>query len=184
MEKYLDLDWLWANKTMVHYFGLGFIQLKIDNHHRVHFYTNDLMKTVGDEEIHNHRYNFVSEVLKGEFSQDIYDVTPVSMEEATHLLSQESCNENITASNVIIPTPVKIEKFYSETIAEGEKYFMDHQSFHTVYSADAITFLTRSDYKKELADVASPKDKTLVCPFSIKLSEDEIFDIIKGLLKK
>jgi hypothetical protein len=174
-----DLDWLWQNKTMVHYFGLGFIQLKLDKYHRIHFYTDKLMKTVGDEEIHNHRYNFVSMVLRGQFSQDIYDVIKCE-EDFTHYLRDESCNEDNKIEGP--EEKVKISKFYSHTLKQGESYFMDHGSFHTVESNDAITLLTRSDYKKEFAQVISPKDAPSICPFSIKLSESEIFDILKELL--
>lgn len=179
MEKYLDLDWLWANKTMVHYFGLGFIQLKINDSQRVHFYTEKLMKTVGDEEIHNHRYHFVSKILKGTFSQSIYDVIPGD----SHFLKKEDCSRD-SESAFQIPELVGIVKLYDQTVNAGEDYFMDHNTFHTVESKDAITFLTRTDYKKELADVVYPRGASSRCPFSVNLTEDEIFDILKKLINE
>lgn len=182
-EKYLNLDWLWENKAMVHYFGLGFIQLKLNDSQRVHFYTDKLMKTVGNEEIHNHRYDFVSRILKGTFSQDIYDVEHVinDLQSYTHLMVQENCKEDNKLD--LTPTKVNVRKFYSETLAEDQEYFMDHNTFHTVASSDAVTFLRRSNYKKIYADVVYPRHKNLTCPFSIKLSESEIFDILSDLLK-
>lgn len=182
MEKYLDLDWLWANKTMVHYFGLGFIQLKLNDSQRVHFYTKELMKSVGDEEIHNHRYHFVSKILKGTFSQTIYDVIPAE-KNFSHFMTKESCTKE--ESHIFhIPEGVNIVKLYEQTLNVGESYFMDHNTFHTVDSGDAITFLTRTDYKKEFADVAYPRGMPPVCPFFLNLSEDEIFDRIKKLINE
>lgn len=34
----MNIDWLKANSTMIHYFGLGFIQVKLGDLDRVHFY--------------------------------------------------------------------------------------------------------------------------------------------------
>ncbi len=182
MEKkiFLDIDWLWLNKQMVHYFGLGFIQLKLNQTERVHFYSQELMKTVGDEDVHNHRYNFVSEILKGSFSQKIFDVSE-NHHNYTHYLRQESCQENLNNQNS--PVPVNIELIFEQTLRQGEKYFMDHNTFHSVESLDAVTFLTRGEYKKTLADVATPKGQDTVCPFSIKLSQEEIFDHIREIIR-
>ena len=56
-------------KTNPQYFGLGFIQCKINQHERVHIYHPDLMPIVNiEEEIHNHRYDFESTILMGKLT--------------------------------------------------------------------------------------------------------------------
>ena len=92
MEKF-DIDWLKKNAESIHYFGLGFIQVKINFPNRIHFYTTQLDKTVQEEEIHNHRYNFKSQILKGRFTQTIFTANKTDLS-YTHYMTQESCNEN------------------------------------------------------------------------------------------
>lgn len=41
----LNLAWLKANHRTIHYFGLGFIQLKLDESRRMHFYVPSLKPT-------------------------------------------------------------------------------------------------------------------------------------------
>lgn len=54
MNKYLDIDYLKSLENKPYYFGLGFIQLKINKSQRIHFWHSELIKTAGDEEIHDH----------------------------------------------------------------------------------------------------------------------------------
>lgn len=170
-DKYLDLDYLWKNKEMVH--------LKLNPTQRVHFYSHNLVKTTQNEEIHDHRYDFVSTILKGYFEQTIYDVR--ENEKGNYIQTLESCN----GSKIAAPhKKVNVELFYVNSYKEGESYFMDSNTFHTVDSShNTVTFLRRTDYKKQFANVIRPKDQSLTCPFSLKLSENEIFDCLKEILK-
>lgn len=65
MNQYLNIDYLKKNHTKIHGFGLGFIQIKLGEVFRLHIYTKEIALTTQDEEIHNHRYDFKSTVLKG-----------------------------------------------------------------------------------------------------------------------
>jgi hypothetical protein len=181
-EKVTNLEWLWENKQLVHYFGLGFIQLKLSPSERVHFYTTELNKTVGDEEIHDHRYDFVSTIVKGRFSQTIYDVNIVGMDKTyTHLISEETCSTEKQDDPALWCATA--EPFYHSFYEPGQSYFMDSSTFHTVEAEHGtVTYLRRTDYKKKLANVVRPVGQPLVCPFSVKLTEDEIFDHLKQIL--
>jgi hypothetical protein len=55
--KDIKLNDLKEKCKMIHYFGLGFIQIKIDDTYRLHFYTNKLPKILHEEEVHNYRNN-------------------------------------------------------------------------------------------------------------------------------
>lgn len=181
----INIDYLWANKKMVHYFGLGFIQLKLNHNQRVHFYIEDLMRTVGEEEIHNHRYFFKSTVAYGQLRQKIYDVTKVDNNH-THLLTKETCSESKETLGLIPKIyPCNITHLFNQEIDANQSYIMDHNTFHTVDAGDTITILERPDYySKAFADVVYPKDRGLVCPFSIKMSEEEIFQHISDLFNR
>lgn len=86
-----DLDYLKSHCTLIHYFGLGFVQLKLRDGRRMHFYTESLPAIVGDDDVHNHRYDFTSQVLSGYLVQHIYRVVPGD----THTLEQESCKKKV-----------------------------------------------------------------------------------------
>lgn len=178
----LTFDYIKDKAQKIHYFGLGFIQVKLNEYERLHFYTNELEKTIGVEEIHNHRYNFTSHILQGHLKQDIYEVSHIDLlHRSNHILTQESCNEtNPTNSK---PTEVWIKPVFQKIYEKGDSYYMDHNTFHTVDSIDAVTYLNRSGYTKILADVIRKKDSKLICPFSVKVTEHTLLEIIRERFK-
>jgi hypothetical protein len=170
----LNYDWLRKNHERLYYFGLGFIQLKINEKYRLHFYTDKL--DLNTDSIHNHRYDFNSKILKGSFNNKIFKLTNGK----THLMENESCNENIDA-----PKDTKecgIELVSDCTYNEGDTYFMSFKDMHQVYSKYAITLLDRSNYKQEYAQVITPIGEKANCPFSLKVNEEKLWAIIKEMI--
>lgn len=159
-----------------YFFGLGFIQCKLNKEQRIHFYHPELKPTVNyEEELHNHRYDFLSTVLAGEINNRIYIFTEHS--EGDYFLHEESCNPNIIppASN---PLRGKVEKFFDKNYTQNESYFMDHNTFHTVYSTYAITHLKRTEYKKVTSHVLRKENEEKICPFEKKLDTNKCWEII------
>lgn len=179
-EKYLDIDWLKKNYEMIHYFGLGFIQLKLNFDERLHFYTDKIKKTVEDEEVHNHRYNFVSTILSGHFKQEIFEIEMMPSE-TPYYLTQETCNAEDKQEFSTVDCNI-IHTFTGHYLV-GDSYYIDHNTFHKVSSTNAITHVKRSGYKKQFADVIYKKDQPIVCPFSIKMTDEYLFEILAGILK-
>lgn len=180
-EFILDVDWIIKNAIYIHYFGLGFIQVKLNNwHERVHFYSDQLPITVGEEEIHNHRYNFESIIIKGTLQNIIYEIQDIVP--ATHILSDESCDSKIKLKSE--PTPVSIIEVHNKILNSGDTYPMDHTWFHTVKSKNAITYLQRSMYKKDHAQVIRPIGADLICPFSENLKMSKLIEHIEYLIDK
>lgn len=186
MKNILNIDELRKNCHVLHFFGLGFLQLKLKNGSRLHFYTPKYQQTSLDDDLHNHRQNFSSTILKGVFYQEIYEIEKLSSyDEAqrrghSHWMIQESCKEGQkgpTPTWPIIPTKV-YQKYYSE----GDSYYLNHESFHTVKASEGcITHLVRSRTMKEFADVCFPVGTKPVCPFSVKISESELWDEVARL---
>jgi hypothetical protein len=169
--KEIDYNWLRNNHERIYFFGLGFIQLKINETYRLHFYIPELPSFV--DHPHNHRYDFESTILKGEFTNNIYkEVTGLDF-----IIQEDSCSEGFIPTKK--PRNANFELVSSTTYTTGETYSMNHETFHTVKADRAITLLKRSAYKKELADVAYPSNQKKVCPFMSKLSEDLLWDYIK-----
>lgn len=172
-----------VSKTEPKFFGLGFIQCKINDRERIHFYHPTLVPTVNiEEEVHNHRYDFESTILMGKINNKKYQFIEDN-DNATHFLQSESCNESIKIekSNNIYGTVV-LES--DECISKGEAYLMKFYEFHTFHTTKCITYLKRSSYKQDTAQVIRPINSEIICPFSIKLSPEECWNIINDCLKE
>lgn len=170
----LTIDFLKENNQRLYYFGLGFIQLKINNTFRIHFYHPELEILV--DQPHNHRYNFESLILKGEITNAIYKKTNGDK----FYLQEDSCTSGYIPKNK--PQNVNFKLISKITYKEGESYFMNHNVFHTVSAKNCITILKRGSYKKELAEISYLKQEEKICPFSIKKSDSFLWDIIKSML--
>lgn len=177
----LDIDFLKQHHSKIHFFGLGFVQLKLDANMRMHFYHPELMPIVGEEEIHNHRYDFISTILAGKLHQQKYhvhfDIT------AAHEMVYESC----TAGEEVDPQPVSVmvrPVGGLQTYTCGESYTIHHNEFHTVDAEFAITRLYRGAIQHRYASVVRPKNAEKVCPFSKTLSDSECWQIIEDCLKR
>jgi len=171
----IDVDWLRGNHVRLYYFGLGFIQLKIDERYRLHFYTPEL--PAFNEDIHNHRYNFYSRILKGSLINHYYRVT----EGDTHLIKNESCNPQIAAP--VLDQPCGVVETASTLYATGSAYHIKHEQYHTVEAPEpCITLLSREAYAKDFAQVIVPKDGGGACPFSQKIEQERLWEIIGSML--
>lgn len=177
-ELFLDLSFLQNNHSRIYFFGLGFIQVKINDKYRVHFYTKELPSTTMLEEIHNHRYDFKSDILKGTLTQELYGYT--LNPDGEYRLTQETCNPS--NKKEFDKYPCSIQKLQTQIFAAGSTYTTNHNTLHRVESSDAITLLERNEYKKNEADVIYHKDYELVCPFSVKVDDEQLWDIIKRRL--
>lgn len=163
------------------FFGLGFIQCKINEKERIHFYHPDLKPTVNSlEEIHNHRYDFVSKILRGSINNKMYHF--FDSRENTHYKQSESCNENIKIEDNNKELGF-ISLFSDLTHKTNETYSLHHTNFHTIETDFCITHLKRTIYKKEFADVVRPIDGKVICPFEKKLSQDDCWTIIKECIE-
>jgi hypothetical protein len=169
------------SKTTPAFFGLGFIQCKINQYERVHFYHPKLTPTVNiEEEVHNHRYDFESTILSGQIVNKKYKFIE-NKNNPTHFLQNESCNESVEAKNTV-PIYGQIVLDSNDCIIQGHAYLMKFDEFHTFSTTKCITYLKRSDYKQEFAQVVRPLNSEIICPFSIKLSQQDCWDIIKDCL--
>src|SRR5690606_30989934 len=70
LDQFLDIDHLRSYGATPHWFGLGFIQLKLTNDTRIHFWHPALMADTPEEELHDHRYRFHSHILLGNITHE------------------------------------------------------------------------------------------------------------------
>ncbi len=179
LELELDVDWLRAYTTKIHFFGLGFIQAKLTDNTRVHFFHPDIPAFV--DEPHDHRYDFVSTVLKGRILNTIWRAVPGD----SHVMAYESCRQDEAAPKTEQSVDI-VEVGRFETNA-GSGYHMNSESLHTVrpdFSAGPlITLVEREIPRKDFAKVVRPKNSSPVCPFSRPMSEDDIWKIVEKCIR-
>lgn len=172
----IDLDLLRSNHQRVYYFGLGFIQLKINEVERLHFYSPEL--PVITEDIHDHRYSFTSKVLKGILKNKRWWVGIGD----SHVLRYENCSPN----KVSLPEEYCVAGFEATEVSEAgtpkDTYTMELDEFHQVEAVGAVTYLRRGLVEKALASIVTEKGKASVCPFSKKIPEDELWKMMARML--
>ncbi len=177
-SKLLDIDFLRNNHIRVYYFGLGFIQLVLNKEERIHFYPKVVEPT--NDEIHNHRYNFKSEVLKGTLFEERYKLISGD----SHVLINESCNPALEPTNKV-RIPIGVELIDANAWKEGDVYDIHFNEFHTVYTQDnTITYLRRSDIILDNAQIIYEKGKVITCPFEASLEGARLWEIIEDVIKK
>lgn len=174
----LDIDFLKTNCQRLYFFGLGFIQVKLNDSERVHFYTDAFPKTTIKEEIHNHRYDFESTILKGTLVQEIFSYRLDN--EGDSWITKETCNPTIKKEFDRHQCSIKL--IQRQTFGTGSSYWTDHDTLHRADSNDAITYLKRGPYMKDEADIIYPIDLVPTCPFSVKVSDDELWETIRSMI--
>lgn len=171
----ITYDFLKKNCKFIHAFGLGFIQIKLNDTERVHIYTPKVKTTTHPEEVHDHRYAFESKIIKGSLTNKIYQV----VEGDKFYLTEENCTPNKTVSESPKCISCNVKLICSTTMEKGTVYFMDKDTLHRVETDRCITFLTRKSIQKDTAKVIFPKEVSLTCPFSVNKSEDDLWKIVK-----
>ncbi len=163
------------------YFGLGFIQLKVDKTYRYHFYHDSLHAIVPDDEIHDHRYSFKSHVLQGTFTQLIYDF--VSDSNGAFEIQNVDCQG--PADRVFEKSRGNIKLINRSTYAAGSTYWIEKDVLHTVIAHNnAITLLERDAVTKDFARVARPVGTETVCPFSAPIGAERCWELIEDMLTR
>lgn len=135
------LDYLKKNHTDIKNFGLGFIQVKVNNIN-YNFYHNDFYKFDDYDLPHSHQYNFVSEIIAGSLTEKRYDVY------------YDSCGYKLVC-NCGNPDAISPNKSYelieTNVYRTGDLYYCDNDVYHTVeFENNTIT--------KVVKDLSNKKD--------------------------
>ena len=175
-----DVDWLRKNHTKLLPFGLGFLQLKLNDSERIHFWHPGFVRE--REEVHNHRYDFISTILRGEMQQSLYIFTP-SVERPTHEMFQTDCSPEVEGKQDSIIATGLLEPVFSTTITEGNTYRMHRDLLHRIDAKKCVTFLRRESKLKTHANVVRDIGGRSVCPFAENVPAAEMWAMIEDCLK-
>jgi hypothetical protein len=174
LHQLLDVAALRQMGVTAHYFGLGFIQIKLDATWRLHVWVPEWPTIPGAEsELHDHRYDFVSTVLCGALRHELFAAGPVHAEPQEGDLEKLDVSCQPGQAHDPVPLgyvrPIAIGTF---TVEAGGTYHLGTEAFHRSHpQGPTVTLVRRGAIQKELATVLRPIGTAFTCPFS--LSPDE-----------
>ena len=141
----------------------------------MHFWHPDLTTDVHDEELHDHRYNFSSKVLRGTLTHECYEFDGTSDQKAYELVPVD-CTPN---SEPLRPIASGVYNSTSKHVmAQGSEYTIATNTLHRITATHAVTLLKRGEKTKSHANVARPINTQAPCPFSKSIDEDKLWEYI------
>jgi hypothetical protein len=152
--------------------------VKLDDRRRLHFYHRDVPAFV--EEPHDHRYGFVSQVLRGALTNRIFKLAAGD----DHVVSYERCRQNGQATpEGFEASLVSVGTF---TVRAGSGYYIDSETFHTVHPefehGPVVTMVERELPFKEFARSVHAVGAPTACPFSCPMLDDELWAVVARCL--
>lgn len=183
-QKLLDGQFLRQLGVVPHYFGLGFIQIKLDDTWRLHVWTPDWPTIPGAEnELHNHRYEFHSQVLKGALRHELATLTPTneSPDQTLELISV-SCKPG--SSEAPISQGLRgVRQVGTFDVLAGGNYTLGPGTFHRSWpQGPTVTLLRRGPIVADEALVLREPGTAFHCPFSIGKSTEECWEKVEEIL--
>lgn len=174
-----SIDWIRSIGAKPQWFGLGFIQIKLDAKRRMHFWHPDLMADTSEEELHDHRYDFHSTIVAGGLTHEEWNFVPDPS--GDHELAEVSCKPGTsTEPKVLERGNVKAGNTYN--MCAGSSYSFKKECFHRIRASKAVTFLQRGEVAKDYARILRPIGQPSVCPFSRQIPEPKLWDYMADLL--
>lgn len=167
--------YLQEKHMVIQYFGLGFVQVKVGIDERYHFYSPRAKATINEEEIHNHKYGFTSNILYGELYQEFYQVT----EGEEYFIKVTNC---ALGQPPHIRGKCGVKLIGCDRKVAGQSYTLTSEDYHRVMSTYGITHLFRNPIESEFACVLVRElQEDNFCPFETDLTKDDLWSIVKEL---
>lgn len=179
------LEALRASGATPHYFGLGFIQLKLNEAERLHFWVPEWPTIPGAEhELHDHRYDFESTVLCGTLVHELYAVgalMPAPEPGALEVVAVSCTPDAAQAPHALgFAHPMRIGRF---TVPAGSTYALGHEAVHRSWvEGPTVTRVRRGAQVKAMARVLREPGSAHVCPFSLPYTAEDCWARMAQLL--
>lgn len=177
-DHFLDINHLRELGAEPHFF-LDFIQLKLNNQYRMHFWHPSLPSFGGEEELHDHRYYFRSRILAGSMSHEEWRFT--SDPDGEYEMVEKSCEpgKDEFTRQIAVGTATQESVF---NLVRGSDYFLPHEAFHRIKTTRCVTLLDRGPIEKDFAKIIRKRGADVFCPFETKLTQTFMWEVIADLL--
>lgn len=176
---YLDINYLRALGVQPSFFGLGFIQFKIDERKRLHLWHPEFLELTGgvyDDEWHDHRYPFQSQVLVGSITNQLAAHVDASNGEYE---VWEVCCEGNGADRAGNAHLFEVGTFITGV---GETYSLHQDALHKATAERCMTLQNRLDAPSKLKARVVTKDYRSPNPFSINVSSKRLWEIMEDVV--
>lgn len=134
-------------KETISLHGLGFIQLRLGGNQRMHVWHPDLPRRVCYEHsaIHNHRFSFTSQVLKGTQVNQRCDIEVMKPGTGSHALISHNGPRSDKGGRLSYPVAdVNVHFRKVERYEAGQVYFMPALEYHhTPCEGVVVTVITK-----------------------------------------
>lgn len=175
----ITVDGLRSSGRSPAWFGLGFIQLKLDDENRIHFWHPDLMADTPEEELHDHRYEFTSRILRGTLVHETWEF--VAAPDGDHEMVEVSCEPGVEAAPVPLGRGI-VRPAGIYRMVEGSSYTFPPTGFHRIEASRAVTLLNRGPKVRDVARVLKPLGAETICPFAREIPQALLWECIADLL--
>jgi hypothetical protein len=179
-DAFLTVDGLRAAGAVPKWFGLGFIQIKLNDRQRMHFWHPELSADTPEEELHDHRYFFTSHVVAGETTHEEWFFR--KDDHGDHEMVAVNCKPGSAGEEQHLGYG-RVEQGGSYTMVAGSKYTFPPTGYHRIRAERCVTFLERGDVLTELATVIRPLGTPAVCPFERQIPEPRLWECVADLLE-
>ena len=161
-------DYLKENNDGILEFGLGFIQVKIQNVN-YNFYTDKVSRFTDHESPHSHQQDFISEIIHGELREKLYSVHSGDMKAFC------GCGD----TDKIIEDTYGYKEEQVLTYNLGDLYVRCKEDFHTVEAINnTVTKVVKCGNKVDAIVIGEKKD------YNRSIPEDSLWNIVKEICKE
>lgn len=161
-------DYLKENSDNILEFGLGFIQVKVQNVN-YNFYTDKVDKFTDHESPHSHQQDFISEIIHGELREKLYSVYSGDMKAFC------GCGD----MDKVIEETYGYKEEQLLTYNSGDLYVRCKEDFHTVEALNnTVTKVVKFGNKEDAIVIGEKKE------YIGSMSEDTLWNIVKEICKE
>lgn len=161
----ISFDFIKANYKSIKNFGLGFIQIKMNNGLLFNVYKDDLPKFKNVSSPHNHQSDFTSTILHGFVFETIFDVTKGDKPAFC------GCGSDIEITETYDYNTIDFRMYQ-----QGSTYLRIHNEFHSI-AADNNTITMVTEFGDVLSEAIVIGDKTH--EVILQIAEEELLIMVK-----
>lgn len=160
------------NAISIKSFGLGFIQIKLQDDISINVYLDDIFKFSNYESPHSHQRNFHSRILAGNLTEYLYDVIIVDNGSSAY------CGCGDVEKEIDFQYRYKLKEMYSYD--SGDSYIRNKDEFHSVSAINGtVTYIIKDMTEESDAIVISDKIHT---GFNPNTNDEILWESVKPYL--
>lgn len=147
----ITFDELRTQGSGIRVHGNGFIQIDLPERKRVHVWGHPAIpRQVVSTQIHDHRFDFYSFVLRGTMVNVVYRARPIDHQAPSHDVYTPQARAGEDTVLVPFGNPVRLYPSKSEVVMAGDSYRLRAMEIHeTFVNEPTVTLMLKGDIQPE-----------------------------------